>query len=105
MCKSNRHYQVISVYCHPPGNTNTICTAIENLYKENKPLVIVGDMNIDQIQPSKCFKLYAFLQKRMNAVSALCEETTDYHSALDHIYTTEISYKYKEVKLQLLEQY
>jgi exonuclease III len=91
--KGNKLYEVISVYCHPPGNVNKICTAVKKLHRQNVPLVIGGDMNIDQLKPSKCQKLYDFLKNTVNALPALCMETTDYHSALDHIYTTETNYK------------
>jgi hypothetical protein len=91
--KFNKLFKVISVYCHPPGNNNKICTAVRKLHQQNVPLGIVGEMNIEQLQLSKCQKLYDFLKNNVHAVPALCMETTDYHSALDHIYTTETSCK------------
>lgn len=78
---SNKQYQVISIYCHPSGKTSEICAAVEKLSKHIPDAV------------TKCHELYNFLEQNMNAKPALCEETTDNHTSLDHIYTAASFYK------------
>ena len=50
--------------------------------------MLIGDININSLQTSNDLQLFQnFLQHSFGLELIINQETTDYHSCLDHIYT------------------
>lgn len=88
--KNDHQCELAVVYCHPPGKTIPIWNALKTLVKHTGrlPFIITRDFNIDHLQHSKHRFLSQFISEHYKAEPVIHQETTDYHTALDQIYTT-----------------
>jgi hypothetical protein len=83
-------FQVLAVYSRPGGKVASIIEVIQQLVIEQYPLVVLGDFNIGQLKPGgELAFLWEFMFTNFYLHSVLQEETTDYHSSLDHIYVAD----------------
>lgn len=87
--KNSLLYEIIAIYCHPPGDTEKIIKIASMLKSGDMTSVFLGDYNIDHLDPLKCTKLVDRMYKQFGSKPLIDTETTDYHSALDQIYTTD----------------
>ena len=89
--KNSARYQILSIYCRPPGNTDKILNIALKLHSTDVPTLIVGDYNINHLDLTKCTKLVDGMCTQFRAKPVIHEETTDYHSSLDQIYSTALA--------------
>ncbi|WAR21306.1 LOW QUALITY PROTEIN: PIF1-like protein [Mya arenaria] len=85
--KDNHKYEVVSIYCHPPGNSLKISKLARSLLSIEKLAIIAGDFNIDHLQVPQCKKLTDMMKVMFHAKHVILQSTTDFGTAIDQIYT------------------
>ena len=82
-------FNILAIYKHP-NQKHSIFESILSDVPKKTPIftVAIGDFNIDEMKTSGSLAmLHNAMKNNFNITPRLLEETTDYHSSLDHIYS------------------
>ena len=85
----NRSINMLAVYKHPAQKQTIFTSMLKDIPKKNQmDTIAVGDFNVNQLKPSSDLTmLQNSMKTHFHIETKLLEETTDYHSSLDHIYS------------------
>ena len=80
------------MYKNPNQDLKTVQNFIKAFFDDhpqvhNHPLLLLGDFNEDSLQPSTKLKGFQQFLSLHKLAPVHKEQTTDYHTCLDHIYT------------------
>merc|ERR1711963_1166958 len=79
---NHKHFVAIFLYRSQNCDESHLCTALDTVIKENVPIVIMGDMNIDSQKKSV---LFSYLTTN-GFTQEINRPTCDTGSTIDHLY-------------------